>query len=101
ATVTLRNLTPEQITVVASALDSRRRAVASQPMAPAENGVWRTPEPGLVLPANFGNRATSFTVNVIVTTTGTPALKKGVRAGTVSVARGNADPNQPPPPPTF
>jgi len=101
ATVKLKNLTNEQISVTATALDSKKHVVATQPMALGEGGVWKTNGSGLVLPPNLVRKAVSFTVHVVAATIAQPAIKKSAKAGTVAVAKSTTDPNQPPPPPSF
>jgi hypothetical protein len=99
ATVGLKNLVPGMVSVVATATDSRKNVIATQAMSAGDKNIWRTPDPGLTLPPNYGPKPVSFTINVLVTTTTTPSMKKTLKVGTVSVAKSIQDPNLPPPPP--
>lgn len=101
ATVRLKNLTTEQVAVTATAVDAKKNLIATQPMILEDGGVWRTGGTGLVIPPNLARKAASISVNVVVTTVAQPTLRKSLKAGTVSVAKSTADPNQPPQPPTF
>jgi hypothetical protein len=99
ATVGLKNLTTDMVSVVASATDSRKNVVATQAMSAGEKNLWRTPDPGLTLPPNYGAKPVTYAISVMVSTTTTPSVKKNLRVGTVSVAKTVQDPNLPPPPP--
>jgi hypothetical protein len=102
ATVTLKNLTPQQVTVTATALDAKRKAVAPpQAMALGEGNVWRTTGSGLTVPPNPTKKAVALTINVVVSTVAQPPMRKSLKAGSVSVAKSTTDPNQPPLPPSF
>jgi hypothetical protein len=101
ATVTLKNLAPEQVTATARAIDGKKRIVATQAMAVGEGNVWRTTGSGLPVPPNLARKAVAVTINVLVTTVAQPTLKRSLKAGSVSVAKSTADPNQPPLPPAF
>jgi hypothetical protein len=99
ATVALKNLTPDMVSVVATAVDSRKSVVATQAMSAGDKNVWRTPDPGLTLPPNYTQKPVSYTINVLVSTTTTPSIKKTLKVGAISVAKSVQDPNLPPPPP--
>jgi hypothetical protein len=101
ATVKLKNLTNERITVSATAVDGKKNVVATQAMTLGEGDVWKTGDPGLIVPPNLSRKAVSFSVNVVATTIAAPTIKKSLKAGAVSVAKSLIDPNQPPPPPSF
>jgi hypothetical protein len=99
ATVALKNLSPSMVSVVATAVDGHKNVVATQAMSGGDKNIWRTPDPGLTLPPNFTQKPVSYTINVLVSTTTTPSIKKSLKVGTVSVAKSVQDPNLPPPPP--
>jgi hypothetical protein len=99
ATVGLKNLTAGMVSVVANAVDSHKNVIATQAMSAGDKNIWRTPDPGLTLPPNYGPKPVSYTINVVVSTTTTPAIQKSLKAGTVAVAKSVQDPNLPPPPP--
>jgi hypothetical protein len=101
ATVKLKNLTDDQITVTATALDGKKQVVAAQAMTLGDGGVWKTDGSGLVVPPNLARKAVSVTIQVVAATIASPTIKKGLKAGTVTVAKSTSDPNQPPPPPPF
>jgi hypothetical protein len=99
ATVVLKSLDPGIVSVVASAIDSHKNVIATQAMVAGDKNIWRTPDPGLTLPPNYGSKTVSYTINVVASTTTTPSIKKSLKAGTVTVAKTVQDPNLPPPPP--
>jgi hypothetical protein len=101
ATVTLRALQPEAVTLVAQAKDSRKNVIATRAMVLGEGNLWRTTEPGLTLPQNLSAKTASFTIVVVAKTAGPPAITRSLKVGTVTVAKTVLDSNQPPPPPTF
>jgi hypothetical protein len=101
ALVKLKNLADSQITVAATALDSKKRVVATQSMVLGEGGVWKTDGTGLVLQPNPTRKAVAFSINVIATTIAQPTIKKTLKAGGVTVAKSTVNPDQPPPPPSF
>ena len=68
ATVTLKALPPETVTLIAQAKDSRKAVVATRGMVRGEGNVWTTAEPGLALPQNLSSKPASFTIVVVAST---------------------------------